>query len=309
MNENSVSVFDAAVDAALEAAREGTSDLVRRLADVDAAFAQAAGQAGEEDALRQRIRERVLPVLRKEHGLVAKLNFAASLTGSGNQGPFFRAARSLCAERARELPAEELPGIVESFRRQEKYREMDFFAQILFEKTQTGPAPSPESLRLRSKLHYELSMAVYQHAMKGPDASAATQYKEAVTLARQSAEEAMAGGDPIGKLFALMNVSGLFLPKLRKWNQALEISAQIGADAAKLAQAATDDDSRNRAFRVLMNSLFHRINISVEFGGNAADVKVWLDELEPNPIYQASKEQEWAVRYVAAARAFIAEHS
>ncbi len=297
-----VTAFDAAAQAALEAARLNDLPLlVQRIGEADTAFQAAVGCVGH-DALRERIRQTVSPLLKQEPELVARLNFAASLAASGSQGPFFHTARQMCAERAEELPPAELPGIVESFRRTKMYKQMDFFADLLLRKLEGGT--SQADWKVRAKNSYELSMAVIQHAEDGPTAAAQALYQIAMNLAHRSAQEAEQAGDAKGRLYALMLVGALQL-KMGNVRESIQLSAQVSDEAENLAAAAPDDGAKQRLLRIAMNTCFHRMNAGVEHDHGVELVREMLAKIETNPIYQSAKDADWATGPIGKARKYL----
>ncbi|MFH0851960.1 MAG: hypothetical protein V1876_04400 [Candidatus Peregrinibacteria bacterium] len=204
----------------------------------------------------------------------------------------------IIAETADELEPQQLLSAVGACRRNLGYTSMTAFAELL--RSKLAGNESPAASGLRSKALYELHMAVYQQG----DAAQGL-YQRSMELAEQSAQEARKAGDPCGALFALMNVSGLLLPKMGKWEEGLTLSERVSAEAEALAADAPDDEVRKRPLRVAMNCYFHRIDILVKNSGRKGAVEALLAKLEANVVYRAGKEQDWSRQYVEAAQRYI----
>lgn len=297
----SIAAFTAAMTAVLEAARgEDLEDLVARLRTADETFVSAVQAAGTE-VVRAHLLQEAFPALRGESALLAKMDYASSLVS--NERPFFRAAMELVAEQAQSLTREQLLSVVGVFRRAKGYTAMAAHAAELRRKLEGDD--SAQAHGLMAKVLYEEHMAVYQQAEETQGDVAQALYEKSAVLAKWSASEADKAGDPCGRLFALMNVSGLLLPKMHEWEKALKLSIEVSDEAEALAAAAPDAEAAKRPQRVVMNCLFHRLEIGAGHSVSVQKMQSWLSRLEVNPVYQSCKEQDWAREAVAAARQYI----
>lgn len=299
MSENYLGALDAAIAAALEAATQNAKDLVQRLGAVDVALNQAGWQQ-QNGILDQRIQDFAGNVLQNPV-VLTRLNFVSSLVPSG-QSPFWRAAMEACMQHAGALKPEQLLPVLEACRRGGIYDLMNCSADMLRRKIEGN---EPAAWRQRSRVTYELHMACFQRAQQADGAHARKLLEESIFLAEQSAKEAEWAGDPCGRLFALMNISGLLLPKLGRWQEALSLSEQVGAEAERLAASMTDDEARNRPLRVAMNTYLHRLEMLIAHNGRSDDIRSLLGKLEANPVYQACKEHPDVRAAFEAARSYI----
>lgn len=283
------------------ASKPGDPTLVSKITAIDAVYLELAADAGAEQQLRAHM-EATLVLLLENPGQLERFAFAATL-GTGGQGPYFARLMLICKERAGKLQAKELLPVIGSLRRAKQYADMDVCVGLLDQKLEGDD--SQTAWATRSKATYDQSMAAEQQAKASLSPTTATKlYRLAVQLAEQSAEQALTGGDPIGRLYALMNISGLFLPALGQWQEGLALSEDVSRQARILA-ASADDDTRKRIQRIDMNCLFHRTEMAVRHEGSVADVERWVAELEGNPVYQDSKAQDWAKEYMGRATDYI----
>ncbi len=175
----------------------------------------------------------------------------------------------------------DLLALVESKRRDELYETMAVLEEItLRELLRTLSAETEKEMwRIRSRLTYERHMAAYQQ----------DSIEESLTLAEQSSREAKFGDDEVGALFAEMNISGLLLPALGKWEYALGMSGGVCAKAEAIAYSPlASERDRNRASRIAMNTYFHRIRMTIQYRKDFTakhDVQDWLDCVRENPVY------------------------
>jgi len=188
---------------------------------------------------------------------------------------------------------------VELARRDKKYEEMCDHA----EKLTLELDDSILGRRLYSKLLYEIHMAAYQQAMAAEGKERTMFWEESLQLAEQSAKEAVAADDVLGKLLAEMNISGLL-------KKDAKMSARVCREAETIAIAAsTTDEDRCRAWQVAMNTYFHRIRITMENKNLYMDPKenvAWLlYRVKDNPNFIAQKDEKWAREAVAEAEKFI----
>src|SRR3989344_4072350 len=139
---------------------------------------------------------------------------------------------------------------IELARRGKRYRVMRRLAAVL---TADLAASTETSGRWRTqvKVSYELHMAAYQQAVGAKGDRKNSLLLRSWDYAEQSAREAEMAGDAVGALFAEMNISGLILTALGRWQEALERSSATSEKAEMIAAAAdTSDEDRRRALRV-----------------------------------------------------------
>ncbi len=208
--------------------------------------------------------------------------------------------------RPKSLTTEELLVQVEASRRTERYGDMGAFANRL--ESMLGSDTSQAADVLRSKVTYELHMALFQQA-QAKQAEARELLHDSLRLARQSAADALAAGDPVGALFAKANIGGHLMPALGDWQGGLATLPEVYEEAEALAVAATDDAARTRALRVAVNAYLLAINLLVEHDDNPHELEEVLSRLEVNQFYLDHKDDEWVAGPVAAARAFIERHT
>jgi len=299
-SSEALTALSAAVVAALEAVDQPVEVLVEKMRAVDTLCRVAILEAGD-PVVRTMIRDVIEPQ-KWAPEVLAKVDFASSLVSM--RQPFFVRAMEVVGENAQSLELQQIVSAIGACRRNKGYPSMRRFDDVLRLKL-TGD-DSPGAHGWRAKADYELHMAAYQMAetLQGSDALA--QYQASRDLAEQSADEATRAGDVCGKLFALMNVSGLLLPKMGRWEEGFRMSERVSAEAEALAAAAPDDEAKKRPLRVAMNAYLHRIDMLVQNGGDKGAVPALLEKLNSNPIYQACKDHadvkaavECAQRYVS----------
>jgi hypothetical protein len=165
---------------------------------------------------------------------------------------------------------------LERSRRAKDYSGMsNYTAELLDE---LNSESSPAAFAARSKASYEHHMAEWD----------LRRIDESETYALQSAREADHAGDPVGRLFAEMNISGLIRPRQGKWQEGLALSSDVCQRAEQIAAETGDETTRKRAQRVAMNTYFHRIKILLDHEGDRQQVHRLLLLAEANPIYQSN---------------------
>ncbi|MDO8468823.1 MAG: hypothetical protein Q7S29_03650 [Candidatus Peribacter sp.] len=299
MSGQALTALGAAIAAALEAAAQDLEVLVAKMREVDAAFTVAEQQEGEE-AVRLLVRVAVAPQGWSPE-ILGKLDFASSLVSM--ERPFFVRAMEIVVENAQSLEPQQIVSAIGACRRHKGYTSMRRFNDVL--RLRLTGDDSPGAYGWRAKADYELHMAAYQKAetLKGSDAQA--QYQTSRDLAEQSAAAAQRAGDPCGRLFALMNVSGLILPKMGRWEEGLRLSERVSTEAEALAADAPDDEAKKRPLRVAMNCYLHRIDMLVQNGGRKGAVEALLAKLNGNPIYQACCEHADVAALVQRAQRYV----
>lgn len=294
--------LDAAVQHALGVAGSAPDGLVAALNKVDAVL----DSAGEDTAAFEgRVVELALAPLLADVKLLKKFNFAASLV-SGPQSHFMRAILTACVGEFSILNLVVALAVVESCRRNRLYDQMEDCVTLFLEKM------APADWLSWHLLNYEISMARYQQAeaIGNPESAEAQQlYRDGLEYAEQAARDALKAGNVLDSLFASMNITGLFLPRLGQWEEAIRRSEQVSEEAERQYALATDDTTRSRAKRVAMNAALHRITIGAEHDVPVEDMRRWLGILLENPIYLAAKDQDWAKDGVRTAEEYIAKKS
>ncbi|MDD5103134.1 MAG: hypothetical protein PHX93_01915 [Candidatus Peribacteraceae bacterium] len=299
MSKQALAALEAAVTAVLQAVGGDLKVLVEKLRTVDAAFDAAVAEAGV-GAVRAALRTSVLPHV-KVPEILAKVDFASSLVS--DHRPFFRTTMEVIAEDADSMDLQQLLSAVGACRRNLGYMSMMAFAELLRSKLAGDQLPAASNLRCKAL--YELHMAAYQQAEAASGETAQALYQRSKELAEQSAEEARKAGDPCGALFALMNVSGLLLPKMGQWEEGYGLSEQVSFEAEVLAVEAPDDEARKRPLRVAMNAYLHRVDMLTRNGGRKGAVEALLAQLNGNPIYQACREHADVAALVQRAQRYV----
>jgi len=296
---DALTALSAAVTAAIEAASQPIEVLVEKMRTVDAALKVAIREAGD-PAVRTMIRGVVAPQ-QWEPKVLAKIDFASSLVSM--ERPFFVRAMEIVGESAQALEPQQIVSAIGACRRDKGYVSMRRFNDVLRLKLTGNDSPGADGWR--AKADYELHMAAYQmaEALQGHDAQA--QYQTSRDLAEQSAAAADLAEDPCGRLFAEMNVSGLLLPKMGRWEEGFRLSERVSDEAEALAADAPDEEAKKRPLRVAMNCYLHRIDMLVQNGGRKGAVEALLVKLEGNPIYQASKDHQDVKTAVETARRYV----
>jgi hypothetical protein len=292
---SSLNSLNVAIDAVITAATQNDqATLVTRLNEVDALLVDATTESW--------VKARALDVLRQHPEAFKSINFAGSLV-SGPQSAFVRVVLVGLAERFPQLTDDEALLVIESCRRNKRYDEMQRYVVLLGDRGSTEYA-------LRTRLFYELHMARYQQGKDveaTDDAKALGFYNDSLQYAELSAQNARAADNILDGLFAEMNISGLLLPKLGKWQEALIRSEKVSADALLEVAKTQDKHTLDRAWRVHMNAAAHRIKIAVVHQIPNADVQRWHDDLMANPMFLAAKDQDWAVAVLALVEGYLTE--
>jgi len=139
---------------------------------------------------------------------------------------------------------------MEQLRRGENYPALQRLTDELLAKL--GDSIEPAAELVRSRVYYERSMVPLQVAWKTPG-DARTQYEDACALAGLSARHAHNAGDPIGVMFAEVNIGGHILPGLGKTQEGLKMLKRILEQAQALV-CGSDEKSAKRLERVLSNT-------------------------------------------------------
>lgn len=299
MSGQALAALSAAVAAALEAVAQDLQVLVAKMRAVDAAFTVAVQQAGEA-AVCALIRDTVAPQGWPPE-MLGKIDFASSLVSM--ERPFFRTAMEVVAEHAEQMDFPQILSVIGGCRRNQGYASMEAYEGLLRRKLDGNK--SPEAYGFRAKASYELHMSVYQQAEAVQGDVAQGLYQKSMELARQSAAEAECAGDSCGRLFALMNVSGLILPKMGRWEEGFRLSERVSTEAEALAADAPDDEARKRPLRVAMNAYLHRVDMLTRNGGRKGAVEALLAQLNGNPIYQACREHADVAALVQRAQRYV----
>ncbi len=171
---------------------------------------------------------------------------------------------------------------IETARRQKLYKDMESECNSLLARLDDDI--SEQAWRWRSKVSYERHMAAWQQG----DVS------ESLTLAHQSVREANRGKDPVGALFATMNIAGHLFPAMGRPQEGIHMIEMLCVKAKELVTTTQSDEDHGRTMRVLMNCYVFRIQYALKDDGVRHDVEKWLDELEKNPIFVLYKGQQWA---------------
>ena len=175
---------------------------------------------------------------------------------------------------------------IESARREKRYRLMRHLTAVLMAELASA-TETTERWRAQAKVSYELHMAAYQQAMMARGKRKNNFLLRSRHYADRSAHEAEMAGDAVGALFAEMNISGLILPALDRWRDALEISLATSEKAEAIAGAlGTTDEDRKRALRVAANCYFHRGRIIVAQKRDRTELALLREKIEVNPVYQ-----------------------
>ncbi|ALM09791.1 MAG: hypothetical protein PeribacterA2_0406 [Candidatus Peribacter riflensis] len=284
MTSQGLAALHAAVTALFESVAQN-DDLVGPLSRVDEAYRSEVTE--ERDEWLRNFYPRLLT-----HPAIRRINQAASLINS----PFYGDCMDIAAESPESLDNPSLLLATEWQRRHKKYEEMARCANLLGERLQQHA--SPATMALRSKLSYEWCMALNQQA----DALR----EEAVTAAERSAHEAEQAGDIPGKLYAVMVKIDL-LQKIGRWQEAFALSESALSEAEALMADAQGTEAGERVQRLVMNLLYHRMNIAVDHRLRIGMVRELIGSIEENPIYQQSRGQPWAEDPLTKARAYVGQ--
>lgn len=175
---------------------------------------------------------------------------------------------------------------IESARREKRYRLMRHLTAVLMAELASA-TETTERWRAQAKVSYELHMADYQQAVVANGKRKNSLLLRSWHYAERSAREAEMAGDAAGALFAEMNISGLILPALDRWREALEKSSATSERAEILAAAPdTTDEDRKRSLLVAVNCYFHRGRIIVAQKRDRTELARLREKIETNPVYQ-----------------------
>lgn len=144
--------------------------------------------------------------------------------------------------------------------------------------------------KFHAKLTYELHMAFWQMATQR---KAVPTLDFSLYLAECSAAEATNAGDKAGALYAEMNISGLILPALGRWEEGMTLSEQVDAEAEALAKTIREPKEAHRAARISVNTRLHRIKMLMEHAGTFQQIGLLIESVERCPAYMAEKNQGW----------------
>lgn len=301
---------------ALENFANALAELVRSMKSGDETSAQdlaridqVIGSADEQErsAIEGEMRRFIADVIRNDPKIIPRMVFASGLIVRP-VSPFFAALLRILAEEDEKLSVPEMWSLVVTFRREGLYEQMERCAELFSRKTKDDV--STDVRIWRSKVSYELHMALYQQATTSDTQEKRQELLErSRSLADKSATEALLGGDPVGRLYALMNVSGLILPALGQLNESVALSEQVCKEAEEQLQHAQDGDARNRINRVIMNSYAHRLRTGLEQRLESSRIKALYDAFLANPVYKMSmvgdEHPQWAKSLIEAVRAFL----
>jgi len=174
---------------------------------------------------------------------------------------------------------------IETARRDERYNLLRRLASALTDEVDGEVQPTRGIVR--SRVLYELHMAAFQQATKSTGRQARALLRSSMSLANKSALEADTAGDRLGVLHTEMNASGLILPAMGQWREALEMSIRTSEEAEKIAVASdTSDADRTRAFRVAANCYIHRGRIIVKQKLDPMELAHLREKIDANPVYQ-----------------------
>ncbi len=141
---------------------------------------------------------------------------------------------------------------LEKLRRSKQYPATYRFHTELLAKLESSIAPEAELAR--SRIYYEMSMVPLQTAWDAPGSKELPAlYDEARRLANHSARHAHNAGDPIGVMFAEVNIGGHILPGLGKTQEGLKMLKRILEQAQTLLHGC-DGMSAKRLEQVLSNT-------------------------------------------------------
>jgi hypothetical protein len=193
---------------------------------------------------------------------------------------------------------------IEGQRRGREYGAMNKSLAALF--TQLRDDTSRSGHYVRACAYYERHMAEYQQAMDSRDAiQRATLLEISRASATLSLNEAKLAEDPVGELYALMNISGLILPAQLKHFAAWNMSVKTFQRAAALYALEQDAKECRRILNLMMNITLHRLKMQVEHFKIGEKIEELLVELGQNPFYEENKGQEWMVTIIASAQEFL----
>lgn len=299
---STIEIFGSEVAKAMSIAMTKPDELPGAIQSVDQLYT-ALVQDGEEEAVKKKVKEEILVQLRQHPQLFARFNFASSLV-SEPQSPFYAAVAEACHEELPNLGPKEMTVVIESCRRNARYEEMGQAITALELKI----GFDPQSQALRAKSFYEAHMAAYAASLSPSNASMKQLLlRSSKALAEMSAHYALLACDKPGELYAKMNITGLLLPALGQWFEAIQMSGHVCDEAEAIAALATDPDARKRVDRIAMSTYMHRITIGVENGWNKIDVQTWLERLQANQVFASAKDEEWAKKPVRLAEEYLAK--
>lgn len=193
---------------------------------------------------------------------------------------------------------------VELARRAQNYSLMRSLASAVLRDVQT--LSQPVRGQVLSRVLYERHMAAFQQAHGQTGTRRQTMLQRSRELAEHSAHEAEAAGDEVGALFTLMNISGLILPALGRYEEAYHISEEASAKAERIANVAeTSEEDRSRAWRVARNCYFHRIRLLIAGSGSRMEVARLLRVVHDNQVMLRLPDHHELGPDIAAAVAYI----
>ena len=142
---------------------------------------------------------------------------------------------------------------------------------------------------IHSKVSYELGMGEQQQ-FKACMEQAQQHLQASLRYHELSAKQARDADDEVGVLIAEANIYGLLYPRLGKWEEGRNRSERICQRLKEIAEdLETTEEDRGRAQRFVVNSLFHCIDITMEFDPTGLTswrcVEYWLKEAKRNPFY------------------------
>lgn len=291
--------LSSAINVVLESVTKDLQSCVSALREVDAAYMVAVQQHSETAAM-EALLASVVPRLQLPTHL-ATVDFASSLVSM--ERPFFSAFLGVMARDVEKQDPPHILVLIGGCRRNKGYSSMHAFCQLLDNKLKGDE--SPGAYGFRSTSFYELHMAAYQQAGDVQGREAQVLYQSSRELALKSAAAADLAGDPYGRLFAEMNISGLILPKMGRWEEGYRMSERVSSAAAALAAEAADDEAKKRALRIMMNCDMHRIEMLVQNNGRKGAIEALLAKLDGNPVFLAAREHPDVAAGIAIAQRYI----
>ncbi len=286
MEDHPYEVLNEKFAALMDSAAQGATDLVTPLRALDEAY-----RACPED---QETMDHCLHVsartMLQSAQMLRRINAAASQIGS----PFFQAALEVAAKFADGLRYDKLVCVIEMFRRRKMYAEMERCSQLLTQRM--GEEDSVPARKIRAMHLYELSMAERQQAQ--------AHLEQAKECAEQSARQSERAGDVVGWYYAAMILGGEILPQLGQWQEGYARCERVGREATAALAGMDDVGERQRCQRIVMNCLYHCLNLAVDHGYDVSVVDGLVQAILADPIYQLSKDEPWAAGPLERARAY-----
>jgi len=164
---------------------------------------------------------------------------------------------------------------VERARRLKDYTNMHATADLVVDALLASPGP-PE-YRALAKVEYELHMAAYDQSL----------YHLSRYHADRSAEWPRKAGDLVGELFIHMNIGGLLLPAMGKWEDGVVMHQSTLGRVVALYPSASPED-QGRLDRIAMNCYAQCIrHLAQEDRSAPKEIERYCALLEANPLYQA----------------------